>query len=142
MDGERQVIFLVRSAAAVAAQRHRELASGEDGHPAALGAHVAGEPGVFGRDIPRLALQAVAENHAFVAGGFGAGFRRGQRVGRPRDDPIGRTGKNLVAGLRRLVFGIGQRPGHGVGQFQPVFADDGAGVVERRRVRHRRARSR
>src|SRR5580700_4200304 len=38
VDGERQSVFLVGPAAAVAAQRDRELAAGKDDHPAALGA--------------------------------------------------------------------------------------------------------
>ena len=35
---------------------------------AALRAKLAGQPGVFGGDLARLALQAVAEHDAFVAG--------------------------------------------------------------------------
>src|SRR5580698_18844 len=61
VDGERESVFLVRPAAALPAQGDRELAAGEDDHPAALRAQITGQTGVFSRHLPRLALQAVAE---------------------------------------------------------------------------------
>ena len=76
VDGERQRIFLVGPAAALAAQRDGEFAAGKDHRPAALRAQVAGQPGVLRRDLPRLALQAVAEHDAFVAGRVRARLRR------------------------------------------------------------------
>ena len=66
--GERQGIFLVRAAAAAAAQRHRKLAAGQDRDAAALCGIVAGQPRMLGRDLARLALQPVAQHHAVVAG--------------------------------------------------------------------------
>ena len=68
MDGERQCIFLVRAALALAAQRHGQFAAGEDDGAAALGAHRQRQPGVLGRDLARLALQAAAKHDAFIAG--------------------------------------------------------------------------
>ena len=138
VDGERQSVFLVGPAAALAAQRDRELAAGENDHPAALGAQITGQTGVFRRHLPGLALQAVAEHHAFVAGRNGALLRRPQCIGRPRHDPIVGAGKDLVAGLRRLVFRIVERLGHGGGQIEPETGHDGAGGFESRRVGHGR----
>ena len=56
-DGERQRIFLIRAAAALAAQRDGEFAAGEDRDAPALCGEVAGEPGMVRRRPrgPRLA---------------------------------------------------------------------------------------
>ncbi len=139
MDGERQRIFLVRAAAALAPQRDGEFAARKDGDAPALGGVVAGEPGMFGGDLARFALQAVAEHHAFVAGVAGAGLGGGKRVGRPRDDPVVGPGESRVARLRRFVGRIVERARHGLRQFEAVFGDDRARIGERRRIGHRRS---
>ena len=88
VDGKRESVFLVGPAAALAAQGDRQLAAGKDDDAAALGAQVAGQTGVFRRHVPRLALQAVAEHDAFVAGCLGAPLRRAaaHRPAAPRSD--------------------------------------------------------
>ena len=142
MDGERQSVFLVGPAAALAAQRDRQLAAGEDRHPAALGAEIAGQPGVFRRDLPRLALEAVAEHDAFVAGFYGAPLRGPQRIGRPCHDPIVGAGKDLVAWLRRLVPGIVERSSYGGWQIEPDTWRRWRGHLPASSGRARSARSR
>src|SRR5215471_20702439 len=66
VDGERQGVFLVRTAAAPTLKGHGQLAPREDRHAAARRRMVAGQPGVFGGDLARLPLQAVAEHDAVV----------------------------------------------------------------------------
>src|SRR6516165_7275803 len=67
VDGERQGVFLVRTAAAAALNGHGQLAPREDRHAAARRRMVAGQPGVFGGDLARLPLQAVAEHDAVIS---------------------------------------------------------------------------
>src|SRR6185437_13252388 len=94
VDGKRQGVFLIGTALALAAQRDGEFAARQDGDAAALRGVVAGERGMFGGDLPRLALQAVAEDHGGIAGGFGPRLGGGERVGRPGDNPVGGVGKD------------------------------------------------
>src|SRR5215469_9289129 len=56
MDGERQGVFLVRTAAAPTLEGHGQLAPREDRHAAARRRMVAGQPGVFGSNLARLPL--------------------------------------------------------------------------------------
>src|SRR6516225_6258973 len=54
VDGERQRIFLVRTAAATALKGHGQFAPREDRDAAAGRSMIAGQPGVFGRDLARF----------------------------------------------------------------------------------------
>ncbi len=106
---------------ALAAQRHGQFAARKDDRAAALRLQVAGEPGVLGRDLARLALQPVAEHHAFVAGRVGAGLRGAQRIGRPRDDPVGCCRRKASSpGFGDSFVGSASARGHGFRQIEPV----------------------
>ena len=131
VDGERQCIFLVGSALAVAAQGHGQLAAGEDHSAAAFGAQRQRALRVFGRHLARLALQAAAEHDAFITRGLRPLGRRRQRIRRPRHDAIVRAGENLRAGLRRFVLRILKRAANRVGQHEPIARNNRARVGER-----------
>ena len=84
--GERQRIFLVRAAAALAADRHGQFAAGQDHGAAALRACSSrASARVLGRDLARLAFEPVAEQDALVAGRAHGRFGGAERIGRPRD---------------------------------------------------------
>jgi hypothetical protein len=93
---------------------------------------------MLGGDLPRLALQAITEDHAFVAGCFCARLRSAQRVGRPRDDLVFGPGKECRARFRRFVGGIGKAARDSFRHLEPIFADDRARSGERRWIRHGR----
>src|SRR6185437_7933532 len=111
LDGQRQRIFLVGTAPAAAADGHGELAARQDHGAPAGGPQIAREPRMRGGDLARLALDAVAERDHLVADGLGGGLGRAQGVRRPRRQDEARIGEDLVARLRRLVGGVGERPG-------------------------------
>src|ERR1051326_1289886 len=74
--GKRQRIFLVRSAAALPAQRHGELAARQDDGAPARRLDLACEPRMRGRDAARLALDPVAEEDRLETGGRDLGLYR------------------------------------------------------------------
>ena len=73
--GQRQRIFLVGAAAAIAAHGDGELATREDRDAPALGAGLEREPRMIGRDLARFAFEIGAEIDDLEAGLSGAGDR-------------------------------------------------------------------
>jgi hypothetical protein len=65
---ERQRVFLVRAAAAIAAHGDREFAAGEDRDALALRAGLKRQPGVIGGNIAGLAFEVGAEIDRLVTG--------------------------------------------------------------------------
>src|SRR5262245_35105056 len=96
-DRERQRIFLVGPAATLAAQRHGELATGQDHGAAALCREIARDLRVGGGDLAGLALDFGAEQDAVVAGGAHRILRCPEDFRRPDRQREGGGGENRVA---------------------------------------------
>ena len=119
--GQCQRIFLVGSAATVAAHGHRQFTARQDRDLPAFGARLQGEPRVVGRDVAGLAFQVGAEiddRIAGLSGDFGGGVERGAR---PGDQLEARTGKGGIAGLAALVAGILERAADRGIDRKPIF---------------------
>src|SRR5262249_36794216 len=123
-NGERQAILLVPTAAAAAFKGDGQLAPGEDRHAAAGRSMIAGQSGVFGGDLARFSLQAVAKHDAFVTRLLRAPLGGRQGAGRLGHDAVGAGGKNCVARLWRLVAGVGERARDCWRQIESVFFHD------------------
>ena len=93
------------------------------------------------RHRARLALDAVAERDALVAGSMHSGLRSAQAVSRPRRQRELTAGENRIAGLGRFIPGIVERSGHGTGQRELEFRNDGARIGQRARIGHGRPRA-
>ena len=106
---ERQGIFLVRSAAALPAQRHGELAARQDDGAPSRALDLARKPRMCGSDLARLALDPVAEEDRLETGGRDHGLHRAKRIGRPRHQMIFGACEDGIAGLGALIRRIGQR---------------------------------
>src|SRR3954471_5880356 len=81
-DRERQRVFLVRPATALAANRDGEFATGEDDGAAAGGVEFARFCGVRGRDRARLAFDIGAQEDALVTGRLHGGLSGAEGVRR------------------------------------------------------------
>ncbi len=106
---QRQGVFLVGPAAALAADGDRQFAARQDHRARALRAQLARELGVRRRHLARLAFDAIAQRNAFVAGGAHGGLRRAQRIGRPRGQREWAAGESRIARLRRFIVRVGER---------------------------------
>ena len=100
-QGER--IFLVGAAAALAAQRHGQLAARQDHGATSLGLEVARHPCVGGGDVARLAFDLGAEQDRLVARRPGRVLDGNEDVGGPhrqRERACGRTRRRRVSASR------------------------------------------
>ena len=102
-ERQSQRIFLVRSAAALAADRHGELAAGQDHGAAALPAQSLRRLRLIGGDVARFAFEIGAEEKAIVSGGANGRLCRLERIRGPRGEMELRIRKSRIAGLRGFV---------------------------------------
>ena len=112
--GQRQRIFLVGAATAVAAHGDGEFAARQDRHALALRARLQRELRVIGSHGSGLAFKVGAEIDDGVAGVAGHPDRGVERSLRPRDQFELRTGESRIAGLAALVAGLVERAADGV----------------------------
>ena len=84
-----------------------------------------------------LALEAVAQYDALVAGRLRYLRCGAQSVGRPCHNPIVGPGEDRVAGLWRFVGGIRKCADHGFRECEAAPPHDVLRVGKRRRIRHR-----
>ena len=110
---ERQQVFLVRSAAALAVHRNGELTARQDHGAPALRLDVARKFCMAGRHQARFAFEIGTQSDALAAGGAHQRLDLAESFGRTRRQRKRSGGKAWVARLRCLVGGIAQRPAHG-----------------------------
>ena len=96
---------------------------------------------MLGSDHARLALDPVAEQDAFIAGGANRVLDGAEGIERPRDQLEFGRGENWIVRLGRFVAGIGKRARDRFGQFKTIPLHDGTRVRERGGVAHRGARA-
>ena len=125
----------------LAAQRHRQFAAGQDRRRGGPARAARGRAGVLGGDLAGLALQAVAEHDAVVAGRWRARLRAAaQRVGRPRDDAVAVVGKDWHRPASAIHWRDRRARGSPAsGRSSRYLRGDRARIGERGRVGHRRA---
>ena len=142
-DRQRQRVFLVRAAAALAADGDGQFAAGQDHRALALRAQLARELGMRGRDLARLAFDAGRRARCTRSRRRALPLRAARkRVGRPR-------GQREAACRRKP-----DRPASAIrwpdrrarastasGSIELVLGDDRARVGERGRIGHGRPRA-
>ena len=141
-DRERQRVFLVRPAAALAADRDGQFAARQDRR---RGGRRPAARALAARARPRPRALRLRRG------------RRGRRTrSRPRARPLrrrgsasagrairrnSRVGEGRIAGLRAFVGRIVERARHRLGHVEPEARNDRARIGERRWIRHGRARA-
>src|SRR5579885_3789780 len=108
-DGERERIFLIGPAAALATNGDGQLTARQDHRALGLCAQLASKRGMRLRYLTCLTFDAIAERQTFKTRCGDRGFRSAQRIAWPCRDDESTAGKNRVAGFRRLVVRCSKR---------------------------------
>src|SRR5258708_6258486 len=139
--GERQSVFLVRTAASLAAKGYGEFAARHNDPAPPLCLQVSGKLRLGRRNLAGFALDPVAEKYAVIAAGSYRRLGGAKGFLRTGDEAERRTVEGVVLGLRRFVGRIGQCAADGLGNVQPEPRHHGAGIRKRGRVRYRGSRT-
>src|SRR5262252_664862 len=139
--GERESIFLIRTAAALAPNAYSELAARHNDAVPPLCLQLLGQPGLCSCHVAGFALDSVAEKYAVIAQRPDRSFGGPKGLFWTSDEAERGAVEGRILRLGRFIGRIGQSTTNGLRDIEPEPRHHGAGIRKHGRVWYRWSRT-